>query len=89
MKKKQEMKPGRIVCAVRTVSDIDLRKAWLFYLLHFQGTLEKPEEGAQTKAIHVIQLGQVTDHKEQRTATLSQGKIRITLLSREQSTSIT
>ena len=41
------------------------------YLLCFQRSLEKPKEGAQTEAIHVVQLGQVTDHKEQRTATLS------------------
>lgn len=41
-----------------------------YYLLCFQGTLEKSKEGAQTKTIHVVQLGQVTDHKEQGTATL-------------------
>lgn len=53
------------------------------YLFCFQRSLEKPQKGTETKAIHVVQLSQVTDHKEQGTATLSQWKVRITLLSRE------
>ena len=57
------------------------------YLFGFQGSLEKSKESAQTETIHVVELGQVTDHKEQSTATLSQWKVRITFLSRENNAS--
>ena len=53
------------------------------HLFGLQGSLEKSKEGAQTETIHVVQFGQVTDHKEQSTATLSQWQVRITFLSRE------
>ena len=42
-----------------------------YYLLCIQRSLEKSKESTQTEAIHVVELGQVTDHKEQGTATLS------------------
>lgn len=54
----------------------------LLYLLSFQGPLKKSEKGTQTKPIHVVQLSQVTDHKEQCAATFCQWEERITLLAR-------
>ena len=44
--------------------------------------MKKSEKGAQTKTIHVVQLSQVTDHKEQCAATFCQREERITLLAR-------
>ena len=54
----------------------------LLYLLSFQGSLKKSEKGAQTKPIHVVQLSQVTDHKEQCAAAFCQWEERVTLLAR-------
>lgn len=42
------------------------------YLFGLESFLEDPEEGGQTEPIHVVDLGEITDHKVHPAATLCQ-----------------
>lgn len=42
------------------------------YLFRFESFLEDPEEGGQTEPVHVVDLGEVTDHKVHSAAALCQ-----------------
>lgn len=42
------------------------------YLFGLESFLEDPEEGSQTEPVHVVDLGEVTDHKVHPAATLRQ-----------------
>ena len=45
----------------------------------FQGPLKQPEERSQAEAIHVVDLGQVSDDKVQGAPALGQGDITVAL----------
>lgn len=42
------------------------------YLFGLESFLEDPEEGGQTEPIHVVDLGEITDHKVHPAAALRQ-----------------
>lgn len=42
------------------------------YLFGLESFLEDPEEGGQTEPVHVVDLGEITDHKVHPAATLCQ-----------------
>jgi len=45
-----------------------------------EGALEEAQEGCQAEAVHVVDLGQVTDHEVQGTAVLCQRQVDVPLL---------
>lgn len=52
-------------------------------MLCVECSLEEPQESCQTKAVHVVYLGQITDDKEQPAAILCQGEVSVSFLFNE------
>lgn len=59
------------------------------HLFVLQRSVEETQERCQTESVHVINLGQIHDHKIHLTGRLSQWQVSVSLLETERETDVT